>query len=296
MSKLHYALFTGCTAKESTPEQFSSTMAVAEKLGIKITVLEEASCCGACHLQDFDEFLAHVLNARNLCYAEKHNLTMITICNTCQLNSVMTKHAMDSDPDLKKRVNEKLAEVGLEYKGSSEVKHFLYALIDDLGLDAIKEKVVTPLSNFNIAPFYGCHNIRPAQIQARTNGNENPYKPSSLDDLIIALEGKPVDYESKNKCCGFHVDLQAPQTSNRLTGTALLDAIDNDADMVVTPCPLCHLNMDIKQHSAGKEMGREIKIPILHMQQMIALALGCTEQEVGLDYHVSKANHLSKSA
>jgi succinate dehydrogenase / fumarate reductase cytochrome b subunit len=269
-------------------------MAVAKKLGIEITVLEEASCCGASHLQDFDEFLAHVLNARNLCYAEKHGLTMITICNTCQLNSVMTKHALDTNEDLKKRVNEKLAEVGLEYKGTSEVKHFLYALIDDFGLDKIKEYVTTPLSNFNIAPFYGCHNIRPTEIHARSNGNENPYKPRSLDDLIIALEGKPVDYESKNKCCGFHVDLQAPKTSNRLTGTALLDAIDNDADMIVTPCPLCHLNMDIKQHSAAKEMGRDIKLPVLHMQQMIALAIGCSEEEIGLKFHVSKADHLNK--
>jgi succinate dehydrogenase / fumarate reductase cytochrome b subunit len=293
MSSLKYALFTGCTAKESTPEQFSSTMAVADKLGIEIVVLEEASCCGASHLQDFDEFLAHVLNARNLCYAEKHGLTMVTICNTCQLNSVMTKHALDSDPDLKSRVNEKLAEVGLEYKGSSEVKHFLYALIDDFGLDEIKKRVVTPLSKFNIAPFYGCHNIRPSEIQARTNGGENPYKPTSLDDLIVALEGNSVDYESKNKCCGFHVDLQAPKSSNRLTGIALLDAVDSGADMVVTPCPLCHLNMDIKQSSAGKEMGRDIDVPVLHMQQMVALALGCSAKEIGLKYHVSKADHLN---
>ncbi len=90
---------------------------------------------------------------------EKLGLTMITICNTCQLNSAMTKHALDSDPKLRARVNEKLKEVGLEYKGTSEIKHFLYALIDDYGVDKIREKVVTPLSKFNIAPFYGCHNI-----------------------------------------------------------------------------------------------------------------------------------------
>ncbi len=90
---------------------------------------------GLSHLQDFDEFLAHVLNARNICYAEKLGLTMITICNTCQLNSAMTKHALDSDPKLRAKVNEKLKEVGLEYKGTSEIKHFLYALIDDYGVD-----------------------------------------------------------------------------------------------------------------------------------------------------------------
>jgi len=296
MSQLKYALFTGCTAKQSTPELLSSTLAVAEKLGIEITILEEASCCGASHLQDFDEFLAHVLNARNICYAEKHGLTMITICNTCQLNSQMTKHALDTNPDLKARVNEKLAEVGLEYKGTSEIKHFLYALIDDYGLDAIKDKVVTPLSRLNIAPFYGCHNIRPSELHEHSNGGENPYMPTSLDRLIEALEGHPVDYSSKNKCCGFHVELQANHTSEVLTGNALVDAIDNNADMMVTPCPLCHLKMDTYQDSVGKVMGRDIEIPVLHMPQMVALALGATEEEIGLKFHVQKAKDIYKQA
>ncbi|SFV71833.1 Putative succinate dehydrogenase cytochrome b subunit [hydrothermal vent metagenome] len=290
--QLHYALFTGCTAKQSTPELLSSTLAVADKLGIKITILEEASCCGASHLQDFDEFLAHVLNARNICYAEKLGLTMITICNTCQLNSSMTKHALDNDAELKARVNEKLAEVGLEYKGTSEIKHFLYAIIDEYGLENVKDKVTMPLSHLNIAPFYGCHNIRPSELHGKSNGNENSYNPNSLDRLISALEGHPVNYESKNKCCGFHVELQANHTSEVLAGNALLDAVDNSADLMVTPCPLCHLKMDTYQGSISKVMGREVELPVLHMPQMVALALGCTEQEIGLKFHVQKAKHL----
>ena len=298
MSNLKYALYTGCTARESTPELLSSTLAVAKKLGIEIVLLDEASCCGASHLQDFDDFLALVLNARNICYAEKLGLPMITICNTCQLNTATTKERLDSDPELKARVNEKLAEVGLEYKGTSSVRHFLYALIDDYGLENIREKVVTPLSHFNIAPFYGCHNIRPSHLHHKHNATsndyrgENPYVPTSLDNLIEALEGNAVDYESKNKCCGFHVDLQAPETSNALSGTALVDAIDNNADLMVTPCPLCQLNMDLKQDSAGKQLGRDIELPVLHMPQMIALALGCTKEEIGLKYNVTKATGL----
>ena len=290
--QLHYALFTGCTAKQSTPELLSSTLAVADKLGIKITILEEASCCGASHLQDFDEFLAHVLNARNICYAEKLGLTMITICNTCQLNSTMTKHALDKDPDLKARVNEKLAEIGLEYKGTSQIKHFLYTLIDEYGIDNIKDKVKVPLSHLNIAPFYGCHNIRPSELHEDSNGRENPYNPTSLDSLIAALEGNPVNYESKNKCCGFHVELQANHTAEVLAGNALLDAMDNGAEMMVTPCPLCHLKMDTYQDSIGETMGRDVELPVLHMPQMVALALGCTEEEIGLNFHVQKAKHL----
>ncbi len=292
MSQLKYALYTGCTARESTPELLSSTMAVANKLGIELVLLDEASCCGASHLQDFDDFLALVLNARNICYAEKLGLDMVTICNTCQLNTAMTKERLDSDPELKAKVNEKLAEVGLEYKGTSRVRHFQYVLIEDYGLDNIREKVQVPLSHFNIAPFYGCHNIRPSELHHEVNGGENPYVPTSLDNLIEALEGNSVDYESKNKCCGFHVDLQAPKTSNALSGTALLDAIDNNADLMVTPCPLCQLNMDLKQDSAGKQLGRDIELPVLHLPQMIALALGCTAEEIGLKYNVTKATDL----
>ena len=318
MSKLKYALYTGCTARESTPELLSSTMAVAKKLGIELVLLDEASCCGASHLQDFDEFLSLVLNARNICYAEKLGLPMVTICNTCQLNTVMTKERLDNDPEMKAKVNEKLKEVGLEYKGTVSVRHFLYALIDDYGLDKISQKVVKPLSHFNVAPFYGCHNIRPSHIHYKHNiplpvdevgegggesaihevalmekyTHENPYNPTSLDRLIEALEGKSVDYESKNKCCGFHVDLQAPKTSNALSGTALVDAMDNGADVMVTPCPLCQLNLDLKQESAGKQLGREIELPVLHLPQLMALALGCSLEEIGLKRNVTKATHL----
>ncbi len=287
MAKLKYALYTGCTARESTPELLQSTMAIAEALDIELVLLDEASCCGASHLQDFDDMLSLTLNARNICYAEKLGLTMVTICNTCQLNTGMTKDRLDSNEELKKAVNERLSEVGLEYKGTSEVKHFLYALVDDLGLDAIAEKVVKPLTDLQIAAFYGCHNIRPGHLQQKSNGGENPYAPDSIDRLIIALGGKNVEYEHKNKCCGFHVELQAPKTANRLSGNAMLDAIDQGAETIVTPCPLCHLRMDVQQHNIAKEMGREIDIPVLHLPQMVGLALGIAPEKLGLQHNVA---------
>ncbi len=290
MEKLRYALYTGCTARESTPELLKSTMAVAEKLGIELVLLDEASCCGASHLQDYDDFLSLVLNARNICYAEKLGLTMVTICNTCQLNTAMTKHRLDTNPELKAKVNAKLSEVGLEYKGTSEVTHFLYAIIQDYGLENLSKKVNVPLSQFNIAPFYGCHNIRPSELQNLSNGGENPYNPTSLDDLIIACGGNNVDYDAKNKCCGFHAELQAPHTAAVLTGNALSGAMDANADWMVTPCPLCHLKLDVQHHNASKAIGREVKLPVLHMPQMVGLALGCTPAELGLQHHVTKVN------
>lgn len=292
MEKLKYALYTGCTARESTPELLKSTLAVADKLGIELVLLDEASCCGASHLQDYDDFLSLVLNARNICYAEKLGLTMVTICNTCQLNTAMTKHRLDTNAELKAKVNAKLAEVGLEYKGTSEVTHFLYALVQDFGLENLAKQVQVPLSQFNIAPFYGCHNIRPSELQNLSNGGENPYNPTSLDDLIIACGGNNVDYAEKNKCCGFHAELQSPRTAAVLTGNALSGAIDANADWMVTPCPLCHLKLDVQHHGASKAIGRDVKLPILHMPQMVGLALGCTPTELGLNHHVTKVDFI----
>lgn len=292
MEKLKYALYTGCTARESTPELLKSTMAIADKLGIELILLDEASCCGASHLQDYDDFLSLVLNARNICYAEKLGLKMVTICNTCQLNTALTKHRLDTNPELKAKVNEKLAEVGLEYKGTSEVTHFLYALIDDYGLENLAKKVEVPLHKFNIAPFYGCHNIRPSELQHKSNGGENPYNPRSLDDLIIACGGVSVDYAEKNKCCGFHAELQAPRTAAALTGNAIAGAMDANADWMVTPCPLCHLKLDVQHHNASKTIGREVQLPVLHMPQMVGLALGCSSEELGLNHHVTKVDFI----
>jgi succinate dehydrogenase / fumarate reductase cytochrome b subunit len=286
MEKLKYALYTGCTARESTPELLTSTLAVAEKLGIELELMDEASCCGASHLQDFDDHLSLVLNARNLTYAEKRQAPMVTLCNTCQLNTSMTKERIDSDSELKEKVNADLKQVGLEYKGVSDVKHFLYAILDDYGLDNLAKKITKPLKNFNVAPFYGCHNIRPAELHK--NG-ENPYVPDSLDRLIEVCGGNSVQYEEKNACCGFHVDLQAPETANKLSGNALLGATDADADFMVTPCPLCHLNLDVKQDSIGDTMGREIEMPVLHMPQIVGLALGIEPEKLGLNHHVVKA-------
>ncbi len=292
MNKLKYALYTGCTAKESTPELLKSTLAVAKALDIELIILEEASCCGASHLQDFDDFLSLTLNARNICYAEKLGFTMITICNTCQLNLSMTKKKLDKNKELKAKVNQKLNEVGLEYKGNVDIKHFLYALIDDIGVEEIRKRVKKPLANINIAPFYGCHNIRPSSLQSKNNGNENPYVPDSIERLIDALGGNSIDYAHKNKCCGFHVELQAPKTANILSGNAMTDAMDNNADAVVTPCPLCHLRLDVQQHNISKEIGRDVKMPILHLPQMIGLALGLAPEDLGLNHNISEITFL----
>lgn len=288
---MKYALYTGCTAKESTPELLTSTLAVARVLGIEMDVLDEASCCGATHLQDFDEFLSLVINARNICLAEKRGLKMVTLCNTCQLMLENAKQKLDSNEEIKNRVNEKLAEIGYKYMGTSKIQHFLYALLEDIGLEEISKHVKKPL-NLKVAPFYGCHIIRPSKTHDGANLNENPYKPDSIENLIKVLMGTPIDYASKTKCCGFHVDLQNTPASEKLTANILIDAYNNGAEAIVTPCPLCQLNLDVKQRAAAKKVNKDIHIPVLHLPQLIGLAFGLSKEELGLNYNIVGLNNI----
>jgi succinate dehydrogenase / fumarate reductase cytochrome b subunit len=282
---MKYALYTGCTAKESTPELLKSTLLVAKTLGIEIEVLNEASCCGAGHLQDFDEFLSLVINARNICLAEKRGLKMVTLCNTCQLMLENTKRKLDVDEKLKEKVNQKLGELGYKYVGNTKIQHFLYAILEDIGYEEIAKHIKRPL-NLKIAPFYGCHIIRPSKTHDGDNLNENPYKPNAIENLIKVLMGESIDYPTKLKCCGFHVDLQNTPVSEKLTSNILEDATNAGAEAIVTPCPLCHLNLDVKQRAIAKRENKDFNIPVLHLPEMLALAFGYSAEEIGLNHHV----------
>ncbi len=283
MADLKYAFYTGCSAKGVAPELYESTKLVAEKLGMELIELDAASCCGAGAVQEKDEFLALTINARNLALAEELGLDLLTICNTCTVMLRETKFKLDNDPELKAAVNDVLKEVGLEYKGTSEVTHFLWEIIDGVGLDTLRSMVIRPLREFNIAPFYGCHIIRPPYLI----GYEDPDNPKSIEMIIEALGGNPTDHEARLACCGFHSFWSAEEkVTLRLTANDAESAKEAQADFMVTPCPLCHTQLDAMQEEAEERIGTHIGMPILHLPQLIGLALGFKPHELGLQKHV----------
>ncbi len=289
MANLRYAFYTGCSAKGVAPELYNSTKLVAEKLGMELIELEAATCCGAGAVQERDEFLALTINARNIALAEELGLDLLTICNTCTVMLRETKFKLDNDPELKDAVNEVLREAGLEYKGTSEITHFLWEVIDGVGLDRIREMVVKPLSEFKIAPFYGCHIIRPPYLI----GYEDPDNPKSIEMLIEALGGKPTDHEARLACCGFHSFWSAEENVTlKLTALDAEAAKEEKADFMVTPCPLCHTQLDAMQPEAESKIGVKIGMPVLHLPQMIGLALGISPKELGLDKHVISTDEI----
>ncbi len=277
-----YGFFPGCVAKESCKELFNSTMLLADKLGIELIELTAASCCGASVVNDTNRDIARVLNARTYAQAEALGLDdVITICSTCTGHMrAANKELLDSEERMH-AANAILGKFGAKYNGGVVVRHLLWLLIDDIGLDKLRSMVVRPLNGLRVAPFYGCHIIRPESV----NGWESARNPHSLEDVIEAIGGEAIDYAGKTRCCGFHIQLEKEGTAASMVGQNMRIAKDKGAEVVLTPCPLCHLALDGYQADAAARWGRT-DLPTFHLPQLVAFALGVPAEKLGLNKHL----------
>jgi succinate dehydrogenase / fumarate reductase cytochrome b subunit len=260
---------------------------VAERLGIELVELDRANCCGAGVIAEHNQELADTLNARTFALAQQTGLSMMNICSTCQGAQSECQQRLDADSAYRAHINEVLAEEDLAYARGKEGwtnKNFLWVLVEDYGLDRLKERVRRPLAGLRVGPFYGCYVLRPKH---RLGYDEHPDRDLYLDWVIEALGGEVVAYDGARRCCGFPVITMSRETSLRQAGTHLGDAIDANADCLVTPCPLCHLNLDLQQPEAAKVVGRELGLAVLHLPQLVGLALGFEPKELGMGKHVA---------
>ena len=163
-------------------------------------------------------------------------------------------------------------------------KNFLWLLVEDYGLDRLAEQVARPLYGLRVGPFYGCYIVRPKE---RLGYEEHPERDLYLEKVIEALGGEVVEYDGARKCCGFPVITMNTETSLRQAGTHVGDAIDAGADCLVTPCPLCHLNLDMQQPEAAKVVNRDLGLAVLHLPQLVGLALGVEPKELGMGKHIA---------
>jgi succinate dehydrogenase / fumarate reductase, cytochrome b subunit len=282
---MKYGFFPGCTLESAAYELMISTKKVAEALGIELIELDGWTCCGASHIQDISEDLSLAINARNIALGEKLNAPIMTVCNTCTLMLRTAKQRLDEDDEARARANEGLKEAGLEYQGTSDVTHMLWMLLADYGLENLKQKVKRPLKGLKVANFYGCHIIRPPQIM----GFESHLNPQSMEMVAVALGAEVVNFDQRLACCGFHAVFPAEQEVMQKTGVNCLSAKDAGADVLVTPCPLCQMQLDMYQPDAQKRFEESIKMPILHLPQLIGLALGFEPEELGIKRHIIDA-------
>ena len=285
---MKYAFFPGCVLHAAAKEALSSTLAVAAKLGMELVEIPGWSCCGASHVQDVDPEAALVANARNLALAENMGLPVVTACSTCalmlrQARATLLAGAMG-------RANARLAEIGLRFTGASEVVHFLWLLAD--ASEQWTRKVERPLDHLRVAPFYGCHTVRPPEIM----GYESHLNPQSLERIIRACGATPVAIPERLRCCGFHAVFPAEHTAMRMTASAVTSAARAGADCLLTPCPLCHMQLDMYQPDALSAACGETPVPVLHLAQLVGQALGLTAKTMGLGRHIVDARPVLKAA
>jgi succinate dehydrogenase cytochrome b subunit len=278
------AYYKGCLAALSAKELDSSTKALAPKVGLELEELESVTCCGAGDIHEAEpDYYLH-LNARILAYAAATGAdTLLTVCNVCTLNLRQANWQLVGDAELRARVNENLESVGAPpYERDVDVRHLLWELADEAGYERLKLTAHKGLKGLKIAPFYGCQILRPSRVL----GFENPDHPSSLERIIDACGGEAIDYPAKLKCCGFPIIQAREETALGELVQPIEQAVEAGADAMVTPCPLCHLSLDAWQSKLKATTGRDFRMPILHLSQLIGVAAGIPESELKFRRHV----------
>ncbi len=284
---LKYAYYPGCVAQGACRELHQSTLALTKALGIELIELKKAACCGSGTFKEDSQLLEDTVNARNIALAEQLNLPLLTHCSTCQgvighVNEHL-KECQKTNPAYVEKINSLLQKEGcLPYQGTVEVKHILYALIKDYGLAAIAQRVTRKLTGLKCAAFYGCYLLR-AQ---KSLTDDDPLHPEGMENVFRALGATPIYYRGRTQCCGWPISSYATTPSFRMAGMHLQEALEAGADCMVTPCPLCHLNLDSRQPEVEKAIGRKLGLPVLHLPQLIALAIGISPKQLGLERHI----------
>lgn len=285
---MRYAFFLGCSAPVRGRHYELSTRKVAESLGIELVDVQDFCCCGfPIKSVTWDTHL--LLAARNLCLAEERGLDLCCICNSC--TSVLTEinRELKHDHELRERVNGRLRKIGHEFRGTVEVKHFVRILYQDVGTERISGQVTRNLSQLRLAPHYGCHILKPS---SNYDGFDDPENPRVLDELIAAAGAQPVEYGRKKQCCGGAVLAVDEDLALTLARTKLEDLADSPAEALCLTCTFCCVMYDDNQMKINKKFETEYSLPVLYYPQLLGLALGYPEAELGLNMNRIKTRGL----
>lgn len=273
---MRYAYYPGCCMHATAQEYDSSWRAVAEALGIELAEMPGWNCCGTVHATNVGRLVSIGLAARNLGIAERLGLDLIAPCSGCYKNLRTSAQALRADSALRAEVNQHLAQ---PYEGAVVVKHPLYVILQDVGLEALG-KPKRPLKGLKVAPYYGCVLTRPVDPEPV----DDPENPQGLDQLLERLGAEVVDYyPSKTKCCGGGVLLSHTDIALDLTGKLLRQAKRVGADCLAVACPMCQMVLDAYQYQVEGRLHERFDLPILYFTQLMGLAMGIDERRLGLN-------------
>ena len=271
-----------------TPELHGSVAKVAPLLDLELVELDRANCCGAGVIAEHNQELVDTLNARTFALAQgvEGAAGMMNICSTCQGAQSECQERLDASSAYRDRgqLAPPARRALLRGRGDWWNKNFLWILVEEIGLDELRERVERPLTGLRIAPFYGCYIVRPTK---RLGFDEHPERDQYLepgDRGARRRAGRVRGRAQVLRLPGDHDEPRRPRCA-RPAGTSA-DAIDAGADCLVTPCPLCHLNLDMQQPAAARFVERDLGLPVLHLPQMVGLALGLEPKELGMGKHV----------
>ncbi len=273
------SLFLGCLIPNRYPGIEKATKLVLDRLDIKWSELEEASCCPAPGVfRSFDRTTWLTLASRNLVLAEEKNTDLLTLCNGCYSSLADANNILKSDAGEKNEVNRHLKKINKEYLGTIEVRHIIEFLYRDVGTERLKKAIEKPLE-LSVAVHYGCHLLKPTKDR-KLGSSECPV---FFDRLVEATGAVSAPYEGKTSCCGAGGGVRSAmlETSLRMTEYKLDRMKKAGVGCIVDACPFCHLQYDNGQTELAKA-GKIYNLPVVHYSQLLGLALGFTPEEVGL--------------
>ncbi len=280
-----YTFYPGCAMESNAKAYYDSLMKIAEPLGIHLKEIDDWNCCGATEYVGINLIPAYSLIARNLALAAKMgNKTVLSPCSACYLNLAKADHYMEERPSLAKKVNEALAAGDLQYEpGSLDIRHLLDVLIHDIGLDKLKEKVVRPLKGLRVAPYMGCMVPRPDYHKRWSD----PEHPTELVEVLQAIGAEVVAFPGAATCCGGHMTQIGPDTAYELIRRLISSAEKSQADIMVTVCPMCQLNVDAYQGETNRHFKTNHEMPIVFFSQLVGLALGFPAEKLGFGSEIT---------
>lgn len=297
MAKKQYSFYPGCSSQKaaSASNYQVSVDAMCQELDIQLNEIPDWNCCSASiGYATGGELPRLALSARNMAISEQANpgQDIVATCAACWLATRETKDRLHEHPELLAETNEALAAGGLKLKNDQKVRHMVEVLIEDIGYEEIGKHVKKPLSGIKIAGYVGCQTNRPFGIEGESFEN-----PKYLDKMIETMGATPIDnYQKKVSCCGGALAFSEPEKSQALIKDIIESAYDGGADMIVTPCPVCQMNVEIYQDQINAKYKTKFQIPVVYYSTLMSVAFGKTGKEAGLDGQVIRAKQLEAIA
>ena len=285
---MKYSYFPGCSLKGLGRAYEESLLPVLRHLGVEVEELADWNCCGATAYMAVDEAKACVLATRNLALAERSSAgQLLAPCAACYLVLNKAKHYFHDYPAMRETVERALGVAGLHYGGNTPVRHPLDVLVNEVGLEAIRQKVTRPLHGLKVAPYYGCQLVRPYATF------DDQYNPTTMDRLLATLGATVVRYPLKTKCCGGSLTGTVPEAGIRLVYILLNEARKRGADCLATVCPLCQFNLDAYHAQVTARYG-PVVLPTVYFSQLMGLAFGLPERDLALNRAAVRFNWTPK--